>query len=346
MKKYIGTKVIMAEPMTMTEAQKVLSRELTQSNIEEDGYFVEYENGYQSFSPKSMFEKAYSEVGYVNFGGAINLLKAGLAVRRKGWKKGLPPIIPAFPNYTPTKRVEYNTELNLVYILTKDGSVAVTDGMFYDIVSKYTWDKDSNGYISASFKDEEGFRPHRLQNYILPDIPSGYVIDHINGNKFDNRICNLRLATIKENNANRSSKAGSSSIYKGVSFDSSRGKWISSIQIDGKTKHIGRFDNEREAAVAYDLESFKVYGAFARLNFPKLLEAPFIVKQVPSHITGDIIPGMQSLPQSAKDILMSRENPHIDYTNQMLIINPDGRADSWVPSSSDVFAEDWEVVTE
>ena len=72
----------------------------------------------------------------------------------------------------------------------------------------------------------------------------------------------------------------------------------------------------------------------------------FIVKQVPSHITGDIIPNMQSLPQSAKNILMSRENPHIDYTNQMLIINTDGRADSWVPSPSDVFAEDWELVTE
>ena len=162
MKKYIGTKVIMAEPMTMTEAQKVLGRELTQSNIEEDGYLVKYEGGYKSWSPKSVFEKAYREVGSVNFGGAIDLLKAGLAVRRKGW--------------------------------------------------------------------------------------SG----------------------------------------KGM----------------------------------------------------------FVVKQVPSHITGDIIPGMQSLPQSAKDILMSRENPHIDYTNQMLIINPDGRADSWVPSSSDVFAEDWEVVTE
>lgn len=70
----------------------------------------------------------------------------------------------------------------------------------------------------------------------------------------------------------------------------------------------------------------------------------FIVKQVPAHITGDIIPNMQSLPQSAKNILMQRSFPHIDYINQMLIINPDGRADSWVPSSSDVFAEDWEVI--
>lgn len=72
----------------------------------------------------------------------------------------------------------------------------------------------------------------------------------------------------------------------------------------------------------------------------------FVVKQVPSHITADIIPKMQSLPQSAKDIIMARKEPHIDYTNQMLIINPDGRADSWVPSSSDVFAEDWALVTE
>lgn len=70
----------------------------------------------------------------------------------------------------------------------------------------------------------------------------------------------------------------------------------------------------------------------------------FVVKQVPSHITSDIIPKMQSLPKVAKDILMARENPHIDYSNQMLIINPDGRADSWVPSVSDVFANDWEVV--
>lgn len=70
----------------------------------------------------------------------------------------------------------------------------------------------------------------------------------------------------------------------------------------------------------------------------------FVVKQVPAHITKETIPNMQSLPQIAKNILMARQNSHIDYTNQMLIINPDGRADSWVPSSSDVFANDWELV--
>lgn len=59
MKKYIGTKVIMAEPMTMTEAQKVLGREIKPATVEEDGYLVEYKDGYKSWSPKSVFEEAY-----------------------------------------------------------------------------------------------------------------------------------------------------------------------------------------------------------------------------------------------------------------------------------------------
>lgn len=69
----------------------------------------------------------------------------------------------------------------------------------------------------------------------------------------------------------------------------------------------------------------------------------FVLKQIPATIGLDIIPKMQSLPQAAKDNLINR-NQEISYTNQMLIVNSDGRADSWVPSSSDCFAEDWEVL--
>lgn len=69
----------------------------------------------------------------------------------------------------------------------------------------------------------------------------------------------------------------------------------------------------------------------------------FIVKQIPSVIGIEIIPKMQSLPQSVKDVLIEREQP-ICYESQMLIINSLGRADSWVPSSSDCFAEDWQII--
>lgn len=69
-----------------------------------------------------------------------------------------------------------------------------------------------------------------------------------------------------------------------------------------------------------------------------------VFKQVPAHITEEIIPKMQSLPQSAKDLILKGKG-FIDYTSQCLIYNENtGLADSWVPSISDVFAEDWEIV--
>ena len=69
----------------------------------------------------------------------------------------------------------------------------------------------------------------------------------------------------------------------------------------------------------------------------------FIMKQIPAEIGLDIIPKMQSVQQSAKDILINRGTT-LKYENQMLIIKEDGTADSWVPSSSDIFAEDWIII--
>lgn len=112
--------------------------------------------------------------------------------------------------------------------------------------------------------------------------------------------------------------------------------------LEARMKDMGINDYTPSMTFGKAIEVLKLGKAIRRTGWNG--KRMFVVKQVPSRIGADIIPNMQSLPQSAKDIILSRENPHIDYTNQMLIINPDGRADSWVPSSSDVFAEDWEVV--
>ena len=69
----------------------------------------------------------------------------------------------------------------------------------------------------------------------------------------------------------------------------------------------------------------------------------FIMKQIPAEIGLDIIPRMQSVQQSAKDVLINRGTT-LKYENQMLIIKLDGTADSWVASSSDIFAEDWVIL--
>lgn len=71
-----------------------------------------------------------------------------------------------------------------------------------------------------------------------------------------------------------------------------------------------------------------------------------VFKQVPAHISPEIIPGMQSLPVEAKKLIL-KHTAFIDYSCQCLIFNSNtGEANSWVPSISDVFANDWELVLE
>ena len=103
---------------------------------------------------------------------------------------------------------------------------------------------------------------HRMA-YLLTYNEWPDVVDHINGDRIDNRISNLRGATHKQNSQNRPSRQGSSE-YKGVCYRSDRSKWVADI--DGK--RIGSFNTEEEAAKAYDEQAQINHGEFAKLNFP------------------------------------------------------------------------------
>ena len=110
---------------------------------------------------------------------------------------------------------------------------------------------------------------------------------------------------------------------------------------------IGRLDGSPEAPLHQmsfgdAIEILKQGGAIRRSGWNG--KGLMVFKQVPARITEDVIPKMQSLPQSAKDLNLKGKG-FIDYTSQCLIYNENtGRADSWVPSISDVFADDWEIV--
>ena len=111
---------------------------------------------------------------------------------------------------------------------------------------------------------------------------------------------------------------------------------------------LERMSDGKESLNNYDfgtaIKFLKAGGAIRRAGWNG--KGMFVIKQVPAHITSETIPNIQSLPQIAKYILMKRQKPCLKDTNQMLVIDKDGRADSWIPSYSDVFAEDWELVTE
>lgn len=90
-------------------------------------------------------------------------------------------------------------------------------------------------------------------------------IDHINGNKSDNRIGNLRLATFSENSWNAGKRSDNTSGYKGVSFDKSRGLWAAYINAYGKRKYLGRFRLIEDAYMAYEKASIDIHGDFSSI---------------------------------------------------------------------------------
>ena len=99
--------------------------------------------------------------------------------------------------------------------------------------------------------------------------PKGLQVDHRNRKRLDNRRENLRTATNSQNQYNKNkTKSKTSSIYKGVTYIKSTGKWRAQIMVSRKNIALGEYDEEIEAAKAYDEGAKKYHGEFARLNLP------------------------------------------------------------------------------
>lgn len=105
----------------------------------------------------------------------------------------------------------------------------------------------------------------RLGRILLPPPPR-MVVDHINGDGLDNRRCNLRVVTSRQNSQNRAKMRGTTSRFKGVCRASN--SWVANLCVDYSQIYLGSFDNEQDAARAYDAAARKRFGSCAALNFP------------------------------------------------------------------------------
>jgi hypothetical protein len=147
--------------------------------------------------------------------------------------------------------------------LTK-GKFTIVDDEDYEELSKYSWCLSTSGYARGVYKGK-AIQMHRVIN----NTPIGMGTDHINWDRLDNRRSNLRTASRSQNQANikkpRRHK-GVTSQYKGVCWYKNLNKWLSSIMVDQKRIYLGYFENEGDAAKAYNKNALKYFGEFAYQN--------------------------------------------------------------------------------
>jgi hypothetical protein len=130
------------------------------------------------------------------------------------------------------------------------------------------WAGKTAGYASNGYRrlriNERQYLAHCLAWLYMTGSWPSKQIDHINADRSDNRISNLRLATRSQNGANARRRVDNTSGAKGVSWHRITGKWSASLAVNGRQYHLGLFDSTAEASAAYAAAAERHFGQFAR----------------------------------------------------------------------------------
>ena len=171
--------------------------------------------------------------------------------------------VPGVPcrNYRPKPVLPQGDGVRLIPL--GDGFYAYADAADYEWLSKYRW-RPINGYAGRHEKGKS-----ILMHREIMQPPRRMVVDHTDANKANNCRFNLRVCTPAENQRNHRKRRSSRSRFKGVFYHRKSGKWCSKCRFQGRIHCLGYFDDEVEAARAYDRKAVELFGEFARLNFPE-----------------------------------------------------------------------------
>lgn len=147
-------------------------------------------------------------------------------------------------------------------IKTSNGQYALVDNEDYDTTSRYKWHITAKGYVVTRPYDNGKKLTILWMHRMINNTPKGFVTDHVNHNKLDNRRSNLRTATDAQNMQNRSINANNKTGYKGVHLTPS-GRYRSRIRHNKTGIHLGMFDTPRQAYLAYRRKAKELWGEFA-----------------------------------------------------------------------------------
>ena len=150
--------------------------------------------------------------------------------------------------------------------LSNSESIILIDDEDYDWLNQWTWYLGNQGYAQRNDYSGNKHVIIRIHNLIL-SAKDGYVADHQNRNKLDNRRDNLRYVTSLQSTGNTGLASHNTSGYKGVSYMKTRDNWRAYIKISRQQKFLGYFDNPEDAARAYNKAAIAHFGLeYAYLN--------------------------------------------------------------------------------
>ena len=170
-------------------------------------------------------------------------------------------------------KTKYRTEGRISYGILGDGTEFKFDTLKLNLISKYQWHADLDGYIKTTGEDGKGTKfLHRM----LVKVPEDKVIDHIDGNPRNNILDNLRICTRQQNTFNQKLSKANSSGFTGVSV-LKNGKYMATIGFNQNKIYLGRYSNLYEAAMVRNEAAKLLFKNFARLN--GIPEAPSNIKK-------------------------------------------------------------------
>lgn len=123
-----------------------------------------------------------------------------------------------------------------------------------------------DGYIGIFINGKYHFAHRIIWEMHNGPIPEGFVIDHIDGIRNNNRLYNLRVCTFQQNHFNRGKQSNNKSGFKGVSWHKQKEKWVAQIKIEGRNKFLGFFVDPEKAYERYCEVAKEHYGEFAKLD--------------------------------------------------------------------------------
>lgn len=144
------------------------------------------------------------------------------------------------------------------------GEYALVDNEDFERLSKHNWHFDR--YAQRSIRENGKQKHWRMHWSVIGRSPKGFEVDHVNGNKLDNRKENLRVVIHSENQRNKGKSKNNTSGFKGVNWNKKAGRWIANIKINKNRLYLGSFLDKKLAYQAYCNACAKYHGEFARLK--------------------------------------------------------------------------------